>query len=709
MKNALHTLLIGCLLFATTITSARAQQLDNKQCGRVENGGKIVVKGGVLSASGGYIQNKDGLMIIGDDTFVAQDSLLGRVEYVKNNPLALQKIPQIVYSRLYISGSSPKLLDTNSHKRNLVVLDTLNTTTESELKISQAYSVEARNRITHRGMVNRGECFGEVILNGSAAQLVDGNGTFKILTLNNIAGADVTNAGGFNIGCTLNLARGVFRNNAQNNFTMLDTSWIVRSDVASIETTPLYQRLYSVKYVGTQAITTGNEIPADSNALRGLVVYNTGGLDMNRNITVRDSIVVGTASTPITIRTDSDSNKYVLTLANATTNPVYENAKSEVIGQFRRSAIRSGVTPMVFNNRYTYVMFDNDDAMRGTREMTIDSRPLTAPNKPQGTEKVRRSLFVSALDGSFNPVVDSLNYRFGYGWCNVPGQAGDESNSLDATRLGLQHWDGSKWVSDEGSVIPAQQQNGWAYSYANNVSTLGQFAIGIPIPPQLRLAAKILLEGPYRNGSMAADLRERNLVPTRPPDIYPYNLDPNRAALSVERVPTDVIDWVTLELRTLASGGQKYYRTGFLRKDGRIVDLDGLTPIVLAQLDTGRYYVVVRHRNHLAVMSAEPYHFQYRQTLSLLDFSTPDVVMGNAQALKPVDCTPGGAIVYALVAGDINGDGKVDSADRTDYDAIWNNRDREDYVVFDTDMSGIVTTRDVNKSWNNRKRETNVP
>ena len=60
-----------------------------------------------------------------------------------------------------------------------------------------------------------------------------------------------------------------------------------------------------------------------------------------------------------------------------------------------------------------------------------------------------------------------------------------------------------------------------------------------------------------------------------------------------------------VELRTgTASGTKVATRAGFLKSDGTIVDTNGTSPLQFAGLGEGNYYVVVRHRNHLAIMSA---------------------------------------------------------------------------------------------------------
>ncbi len=44
---------------------------------------------------------------------------------------------------------------------------------------------------------------------------------------------------------------------------------------------------------------------------------------------------------------------------------------------------------------------------------------------------------------------------------------------------------------------------------------------------------------------------------------------------------------------------------GFVKSDGYIVDIDGKSPLRF-NVASGNYFIVVEHRNHLAIKSSEP-------------------------------------------------------------------------------------------------------
>ncbi len=118
---------------------------------------------------------------------------------------------------------------------------------------------------------------------------------------------------------------------------------------------------------------------------------------------------------------------------------------------------------------------------------------------------------------------------------------------------------------------------------------------------------KIFLEGPYLSGNqMSADLKNNGALPlTQPYDQAPYFFSGAERVTSIPNSTSAIVDWVLIELRSdlsAASGVKK--RAAFVRADGKIVDLDGVSKVSFSGVPNGNYYIVVYHRNHLPVMSA---------------------------------------------------------------------------------------------------------
>jgi ligand-binding sensor domain-containing protein len=214
---------------------------------------------------------------------------------------------------------------------------------------------------------------------------------------------------------------------------------------------------------------------------------------------------------------------------------------------------------------------------------------------------------------------------------------------------------------------------------------------------------KVFLEGPYAGGgAMTTTLNTNNLIPLSSNDAYSTAVY-GYTASTVGSIPnSNIVDWVLVELRTgTASGTKVGTRAGFLKSDGKIVDVDGVSPLRFNGVNAGNYYVVVRHRNHLAIMSANA--IPLSGSSALYDFST-----SQSQAYTP-DSDPlvalsGGG--FGMVAADANNSAIVTAADVT---PIIANLNATIYNGADINMSAIVTAADVTKIISNLNRVSKVP
>jgi hypothetical protein len=179
------------------------------------------------------------------------------------------------------------------------------------------------------------------------------------------------------------------------------------------------------------------------------------------------------------------------------------------------------------------------------------------------------------------------------------------------------------------------------------------FDAAIAYESRLRVNCKVLLEGPYNgSGAMTTTLNTNDLIPYNSNEAYSTSVYSYTASI-VGNIPPDIVDWVLIELRTgTASGTTVGTRAALLKSDGTIVDVDGTSPVSFAWLPEGNYYVVIRHRNHLAVMTANPVTLSYSSVL--YDFSTAQTQAYGSNAEKDL-----GGGVFGMWMGDVNSDGVV--------------------------------------------------
>ncbi|MCK5148100.1 C10 family peptidase [bacterium] len=190
--------------------------------------------------------------------------------------------------------------------------------------------------------------------------------------------------------------------------------------------------------------------------------------------------------------------------------------------------------------------------------------------------------------------------------------------------------------------------------------------------------AKVFLKGPYstNNDNMSIALRAAGYIPV----ISPYSEDPR----TVSSVPNDVTDWVLVQLRSTETGSAIASRSAFLHKDGRIVGDDGLTGSITLDAAAGNYYIVVKHRNHLAIMSDDAVALASGSS-TLYDFTSGT---DNVEGADLVFLETG---VYGMYAGDSNSSGGVNA---TDYLKVKTQVGNNGYYDEDVNLNGTINATD---------------
>jgi len=202
-------------------------------------------------------------------------------------------------------------------------------------------------------------------------------------------------------------------------------------------------------------------------------------------------------------------------------------------------------------------------------------------------------------------------------------------------------WNGSGFLDSYVAELPSYNPN--------NVNTVS-------------LELKVLLSGAFEESDslMRDDLRVANYIPL----IEPYSgLDnfTHFGAGGGEEIDTSlfnqegvnaIVDWLFVELRTADDPTVAVEtKSVLLRRDGSVIDKDGSTNLKFL-VDSGNYYIVVRHRNHLGIMTENSVALSSADTF--IDFTNENTATFGINARKQFNSG-----LMALWSGDANSDGQI--------------------------------------------------
>nr|WP_321236141.1 CSLREA domain-containing protein [uncultured Psychroserpens sp.] len=177
-------------------------------------------------------------------------------------------------------------------------------------------------------------------------------------------------------------------------------------------------------------------------------------------------------------------------------------------------------------------------------------------------------------------------------------------------------------------------------------------------PPLFR--GRVFLQGAALNRStndgeenlMRDDLRVSDLIPTTSPYSDGLTCDSSVfAAIDDE----SIVDWIWVEFRDKDDNTNIVHgQSALLNRSGYILGVNGQNNL-RPSLPKGDYYIVIKHRNHLGIMTASP--ITINNNTALIDFADTnnDITYGtNAQSTfgMPED-------ISSMWAGDANNDGIV--------------------------------------------------
>ena len=295
--------------------------------------------------------------------------------------------------------------------------------------------------------------------------------------------------------------------------------------------------------------------------------------------------------------------------------------------------IATGSVVEVSNAANLNMLENNSALLFGDDNGAIDT--WTSTESPSGRSRIAREWKLQ-LTGTIGTVT-----------IQVPA-----SSSTATTKLPAELNKMYMLVDDDGDFSSGAMElpmtlNGdnWELNYEFTGNTYFTFATGTDF---LVLNAKANLQGAWNGTTMRTDLKTAGVLPTTDP--YGLNttpsVDPNATAAAV-------VDWVKVELRDATDPAIVVAsRAAFVLANGNIVDTSYTQPLAFFGVDPAAYHVVVRHRNHLGVMSLNT--IDMSSGSGAIDFTNNTTDTWGAAAQKDL-----GGGVMGLWAGNVNGDSSV--------------------------------------------------
>ena len=223
---------------------------------------------------------------------------------------------------------------------------------------------------------------------------------------------------------------------------------------------------------------------------------------------------------------------------------------------------------------------------------------------------------------------------------------------------------------------------------------------------EISVSLKALLEGPFAGTQMNTGLNTSGFIPIDQPfNTTPWNYSGTETVTAIPNA--NVVDWVLVELRDAADAGSATPGTmiakqaTFLLNDGTIVGLDGSSNLQFHNSIIQQLFIVLWHRNHLGIMSANA--LTETGGVYNYDFTTSAGQAYGTDSQKEI-----ASGIWGMISGDANADGQVTTGDKTD---VWENAaGTSEYLYSDFNLDGQVDNQDKDDYWlPNLGKGTGVP
>ena len=426
---------------------------------------------------------------------------------------------------------------------------------------------------------------------------------------------------------------------------------------------------------------TGNSnVNAGTSAIANLVINKTNTTDIVKLIA---SAVVNSSLTLTNgvFTTDPITNPS-FNLSSPVSALYTFAAGKEIVGTVKRTSWTAG-TARIFNNENMQVTTNGGTA---PTELSVTMIPLSAGGNPTQNEREVKRNFGFAQTGGSGFTTD---VRFPYTATEI--NTNIENNLVPWTLVG------AEW---NARLTPVSRDLVNDYVSTTGITATALIQEWKLADPNYTMNVQANLRGSWNGASMNSTLN------TILPLSQPYNDAAFGNYNGGEGVPigffashTNIVDWILIDFRKPVTGlaadansaSAIARKACFLLTTGSIVEIDGITPIILTLNKQGSGFSVIRHRNHLGVMSPS------KPLDAVGNFTNDFRVLANNYTnglltSPPAQLLAGGS--YGLWAGNANKDGTVNAGD---VGLVKSNANLTltGYVFGDVNMDQTVNSGDV--------------
>lgn len=218
----------------------------------------------------------------------------------------------------------------------------------------------------------------------------------------------------------------------------------------------------------------------------------------------------------------------------------------------------------------------------------------------------------------------------------------------------------------------------------------------IPNNPIFQGEFRVFLEAPFSNGILSTKLNSTVAIPNN----HPYSIEPWNVKndVIINKFSENYVDWILIELRDNLTT-TKYSKPAILTSQGKVINPDG-SDFSFKNIESGDFYLVVKHRNHLSIMSSNKINIKNNEPINYNFTDSQSKAYGTNSM---VDLGGGN---YGMFAGDGDANGVINNLD---FGTVANFIPSKGYAQGDLDMNGIINVLDYSLINKNILKHSQLP